>query len=86
MTQGQYKQEYPHCSQAIQTCQITLSTMAVPKIRSLKCPDIMSEQVEKCSDIMELWCDIDIGRAEVEYINNNIIRETGYNWLLSHTR
>ena len=59
MNQGQYKQEYPYCSQAIQTCQLTLSTTAVPKIRFLKCPDKMSEQAQKCSDIMEFWSDID---------------------------
>ena len=36
MNQGEYKQEYPYCSQAIQTCQMTLSTTAVPKIKMLR--------------------------------------------------
>ena len=53
MNQGQYEHEYPYCSQAIQTCQMTLSTTAAPKISSLKCLDKMSEQAQKCSDIME---------------------------------
>ena len=63
MNQGQYEQEYPYCSQAIQTCQMTT---AVPKIRSLKCPDKMSEQAQKCSDIMEFLSDID--RNRIAYI------------------
>ena len=31
----------------------------VPKIRFLKCPNKMSEQAQKCSDIMEFWSDIE---------------------------
>ena len=54
INQSQYKQEYPYCSQGIQTCQITLSTMAVPKIRSLKCPDKISEQAQS-QIALTLW-------------------------------
>ena len=39
-----------------------------PEIRSLKCPDKMSQ---KCSDIMEFWSDID--RNHIVFIIVNYI-------------